>query len=220
MLWQFIITVHRKTTCRLSVNRSRTTSMWNVVRRFVTRKWPVLDTQSWRDTMSRCHVAPHVIETEIELFLDNFKYVTSLLQNEFSVLDCRSSLQSSYHPVLLSPNDNNRLSWPDDTESSVSHTQGHTEGTFTLTLFSRSRFRTDHHSHQSLLVTPHSWPHLSQGHSQGHAVTFVDQRSRSYWRNFDLDVNLKVTLWPWRVVAGWHGVCEWSSSQRHDGEWR
>jgi len=46
--------------------------------------------------MSRCHVAPHVIETEIESFLDNFKYVTSLLQSEFAVLDCRSSpLQSS-----------------------------------------------------------------------------------------------------------------------------
>jgi len=67
--------------------------------------------------MSRCHVAPRVIETEIELFLDNFKYVTSLLQSEFSVLDCRTSPQSSYDPVLLSPNDNNRLSWPDDTES-------------------------------------------------------------------------------------------------------
>jgi len=36
-------------------------------------------------------VAPHVIETEIESFLDNFKYVTSLLNNEFSVLDCRTT---------------------------------------------------------------------------------------------------------------------------------
>jgi len=72
-------------------------------------------------TSSRDHVAPHVIETEIELFLDNFKYMTSALQSEFSVLDSRSStgaLQSSAnHVFLLSPNDNNRLSWPDDTES-------------------------------------------------------------------------------------------------------
>ena len=67
--------------------------------------------------MSRDHVAPHVIETEIELFLDNFKYVTSLLQSEFSVLDCRTSPQPSSNGVFLSPNDNNRLSWPDDTES-------------------------------------------------------------------------------------------------------
>jgi len=74
--------------------------------------------------MSRCHVPPHVIETEIELFLDNFKYVTSLLQSEFSVLDCRTSPQSSSsNPVFLSPNDNNRLSWPDDISSTlISHT--------------------------------------------------------------------------------------------------
>lgn len=65
--------------------------------------------------MSRCHVAPHVIETEIELFLDNFKYVTSLLHSEFSVLDCRTTVNN--HDVVTSPNDNNRLSWPDDTES-------------------------------------------------------------------------------------------------------
>jgi len=70
-------------------------------------------------TMSRDHhVAPQVIENEIERFLDNFKYVTSLLQSEFSVLDCRtSSPQSSVDAVFLFPNDNNRLSWPDDTES-------------------------------------------------------------------------------------------------------
>ena len=61
---------------------------------------------------SRCHVAPRVIETEIESFLDNFKYVTSLLNNEFSVLDCRTTDNS--HDVIVSPNDNNRLSWPDD----------------------------------------------------------------------------------------------------------
>jgi len=86
--------------------------------------------------MSRCHVAPHVIETEIELFLDNFKYVTSLLQSEFSVLDCRSSPQSSYDPVLLSPNDNNRLSWPDDTVATShqqSQSQDHFQDTSTLT---------------------------------------------------------------------------------------
>ena len=67
--------------------------------------------------MSRCHVSPRVIETEIESFLDNFKYVTSLLHSEFSVLDCRTTDNYSHDVVLLSPNDNNRLSWPDDTES-------------------------------------------------------------------------------------------------------
>jgi len=89
--------------------------------------------------MSRCHVAPRVIETEIELFLDNFKYVTSLLQSEFSVLDCRTSPQSSYDPVLLSPNDNNRLSWPDDTVAPFnqqSRSQDHFQDTFTLTSIS------------------------------------------------------------------------------------
>ena len=69
--------------------------------------------------MSRCHVAPpHVIETEIELFLDNFKYVTSLLQSEFSVLDCKAGSPTSPPAAPpRSPNDNNRLSWPDDAES-------------------------------------------------------------------------------------------------------
>lgn len=71
--------------------------------------------------MSQFHAPPHVIETEIELFLDNFKYVTSLLNSEFSVFDC-SQLNNA--PVSVLPqhiyrqtDDINRLSWPESHDS-------------------------------------------------------------------------------------------------------
>lgn len=39
--------------------------------------------------MSRFHAPPNLIENRIELFLDNFKYVTSVLDSEFGMLDCK-----------------------------------------------------------------------------------------------------------------------------------
>jgi len=42
--------------------------------------------------MSRFGAPPHLIESEIEMFLDNFKYMTSLLDHrdsDLSLLDCR-----------------------------------------------------------------------------------------------------------------------------------
>lgn len=72
--------------------------------------------------MSQFHAPPHVIETEIELFLDNFKYVTSLLNSEFAVFDCSqlnnapTSVQLPQH-VYRQSDGVNRLSWPESHDS-------------------------------------------------------------------------------------------------------
>jgi len=65
--------------------------------------------------MSQFHAPPHVIETEIELFLDNFKYVTSLLNSEFSVFDC--SQLNNAATIYRQSDDINRLSWPESHNS-------------------------------------------------------------------------------------------------------
>jgi len=121
--------------------------------------------------MSRRHVAPRVIETEIELFLDNFKYVTSLLHNEFSVLDCRTTLDND-DAVITSPNDNNRLSWPDDPPPTL--TAGQCQGHASLSPLSKSQGRsalTDFTlGSNSLKVT--SWPDDTESVSgPRHSVT-------------------------------------------------
>jgi hypothetical protein len=81
--------------------------------------------------MSRvtCHAAPHVIETEIEQFLDNFKYVTSLLNSEFAVFDCQQEndveqLQLSRNAAYLQGSEVNRLSWPESHDSYTTSASG------------------------------------------------------------------------------------------------